>query len=64
EGILLILDEVQTGLGRTGSMWAAQHYGIQPDILVFGKGVGGGFPLAGILAHHDLQRFEPGDDQL
>ncbi|MFI8990906.1 aspartate aminotransferase family protein [Streptomyces antimycoticus] len=64
EGILLILDEVQTGLGRTGSMWAAQHYGIQPDILVFGKGVGGGFPLAGILAHHDLQRFKPGDDQL
>ncbi|CAM5350355.1 Aspartate aminotransferase family protein OS=Streptomyces antimycoticus OX=68175 GN=SANT12839_004150 PE=3 SV=1 [Streptomyces antimycoticus] len=45
-------------------MWAAQHYGMQPDILVFGKGVGGGFPLAGILAHHDLQRFEPGDDQL
>lgn len=64
EGILLILDEVQTGLGRTGSMWAAQHYGIRPDILVFGKGVGGGFPLAGVLAHRDLERFEPGDDQL
>lgn len=63
-GLLLILDEVQSGFGRMGTMWAAEHYGIEPDILVFGKGVGGGFPLAGILAHEDLDGFAPGDDQL
>jgi Aminotransferase class-III/Amino acid permease len=44
--ILLVFDEVQTGFGRTGKMWAAQHYGVTPDILVFGKGVGGGFAIA------------------
>ena len=48
--ILLVLDEVQTGFGRTGRMWAAEYYGVIPDILVFGKGVGGGFPLAGVLS--------------
>jgi 4-aminobutyrate aminotransferase-like enzyme len=63
-GILLILDEVQTGFGRTGRMWAAEHYGIRPDMLVFGKGVGGGFPLAGVLARADEARFAAGDDQL
>lgn len=63
-GILLVLDEVQTGFGRVGTMWAAEHYGIRPDVLVFGKAVGGGFPLAGVLAHRDLRGFEPGDDQL
>ena len=63
-GILLILDEVQTGFGRTGRIWAAEHYGIRPDMLVFGKGVGGGFPLAGVLARADEARFAAGDDQL
>jgi 4-aminobutyrate aminotransferase/4-aminobutyrate aminotransferase/(S)-3-amino-2-methylpropionate transaminase len=63
-GILLILDEVQSGLGRTGRMWAAEHYGVRPDMLVFGKGVGGGFPLAGVLARADEARFAAGDDQL
>jgi 4-aminobutyrate aminotransferase-like enzyme len=63
-GILLIWDEVQTGFGRTGEMFAAQYYGIQPDVLVFGKGVGGGFPLAGILASDRLEGFGVGDDQL
>lgn len=63
-GILLIVDEVQTGLGRTGSIWGSTHYGIRPDVLVFGKAVGGGFPLAGVLARSDLARFSPGDDQL
>jgi 4-aminobutyrate aminotransferase-like enzyme len=61
-GILLIFDEVQTGFGRTGKMWAAEHYGVTPDLLVFGKGVGGGFPLAGVLASAKLQGFQPGDD--
>jgi 4-aminobutyrate aminotransferase-like enzyme len=62
--ILLVFDEVQTGFGRTGKMWAAQHYGVTPDILVFGKGVGGGFPLAGILASTALAGFQAGDDAL
>lgn len=63
-GILLIFDEVQTGFGRTGRMWAAEYYGVTPDILVFGKGVGGGFPLAGVLASTALDGFQPGDDAL
>jgi 4-aminobutyrate aminotransferase-like enzyme len=63
-GILLIVDEVQTGLGRTGRMWGCDYYGIRPDLLVFGKGVGGGFPLAGVLARADEARFRAGDDQL
>lgn len=62
--VLLIVDEVQSGFGRMGTMWACDHYAIKPDILVFGKGVGGGFPLAGILAHERLDGFAPGDDQL
>jgi len=62
--VLLIVDEVQSGFGRMGTMWACDHYGLQPDILVFGKGVGGGFPLAGIIAHERLAGFAPGDDQL
>jgi 4-aminobutyrate aminotransferase-like enzyme len=62
--ILLIWDEVQTGFGRTGAMFAADHYGVTPDIIAFGKGVGGGFPLAGILADDRLAGFAPGDDAL
>ena len=45
-------------------MWAAEHYGVTPDILVFGKGVGGGFPLAGILASTELAGFQAGDEAL
>lgn len=63
-GIMLIVDEVQTGLGRTGRMWASDYYGIEPDVLVFGKGVGGGFPLAGVLAKRQYAKFLAGDDQL
>ena len=62
--ILLVFDEVQTGFGRTGQMWAAEHYGVTPDILVFGKGVGGGFPLAGVLCSTALAGFQPGDEAL
>jgi 4-aminobutyrate aminotransferase-like enzyme len=63
-GILLVFDEVQTGFGRTGRMWAAEHYGVTPDLLVFGKGVGGGFPLAGVLVSSELAGFQPGDEAL
>jgi 4-aminobutyrate aminotransferase-like enzyme len=45
-------------------MWAAEHYGVTPDILVFGKGVGGGFPLAGVLCSTALAGFQPGDEAL
>lgn len=63
-GILLIWDEIQTGFGRLGTMWASDYYGIVPDIMTFGKGIGGGFPLAGILASEELQGFDPGEDAL
>ncbi|RUN76843.1 aspartate aminotransferase family protein [Sphingomonas sp. TF3] len=49
-GLLLVLDEVQCGYGRTGKMWAYEHYGITPDILSSAKGIGGGFPLGACLA--------------
>jgi len=62
--ILLIIDEVQTGFGRTGRMFATDYYDLHPDMLVFGKGVGGGFPLAGVLAGTDQAKFAAGDDQL
>ncbi len=63
-GVLLIWDEIQTGFGRLGTMWAAQYYGVQPDIVIFGKGVGGGFPLAGILADERLAWFDEGEEAL
>ena len=49
-GLLLILDEIQCGYGRTGKMWAYEHYGITPDILTSAKGIGNGFPLGACLA--------------
>ena len=62
--VLLVFDEIQTGYGRTGEMWAADYYGVTPDIIAFGKGAGGGYPLAGIIARDDLTGFAPGDDAL
>lgn len=61
EDILLIFDEVQTGMGRTGSLFCYQHYGIEPDIMTLGKGIGGGYPLAAVLTSERLDIFEPGD---
>jgi acetylornithine/N-succinyldiaminopimelate aminotransferase len=60
-GLLLILDEVQTGIGRTGRMFCYEHADIQPDILTVGKGIGGGVPLAGMLAREEICIFEAGD---
>ena len=48
---LLLVDEVQTGIGRTGTLFAYQQYGILPDVVSFAKGIGGGLPLGGILAN-------------
>jgi 4-aminobutyrate aminotransferase len=54
-GTLLIFDEIGTGLGRTGRMFACEHFGVVPDMLLLGKGLGGGlFPIASLIAHHDL----------
>jgi len=63
-GTLLIWDEIQTAFGRLGTMFAADYYGVTPDIVVFGKAIGGGFPLAGILIREGLDGFDPGDDAL
>lgn len=53
-GALLILDEVQTGFGRTGSVWAFEYYGIMPDILVAGKAIGGGFPVSAVFLRKEV----------
>ncbi len=60
-GILLILDEIQTGMGRTGKMFCFEHTGIRPDIMTLGKGIGAGAPLAALLARVEVCCFEPGD---
>jgi 4-aminobutyrate aminotransferase len=59
-GILLVADEVQSGVGRTGRMWAVEHDGIAPDIMCVGKGLASGMPLAGIVARADVMDWEPG----
>jgi len=59
--LLLILDEVQTGFGRTGKLFGYQHYGIEPDIMTLAKGIAGGFPLSALMAKEFLNIFDPGD---
>jgi predicted acetylornithine/succinylornithine family transaminase len=60
-GILLILDEVQTGMGRTGRLFAYEHYGMTPDIMTLAKGLGGGVPIGAMLATDKIAvAFEPG----
>jgi acetylornithine/N-succinyldiaminopimelate aminotransferase len=60
-GLLLILDEIQTGMGRTGKLFHYEHAGIEPDIMTLGKGIGGGVPLAALLATSHASCFEHGD---
>ncbi len=59
-GILLIFDEVQSGMGRTGRMWACEHFGVVPDILITSKGLASGLPLGVMVARADLMTWGPG----
>jgi acetylornithine aminotransferase len=62
EGMLFCVDEIQTGIGRTGSMFAYQQFGLRPDVILFAKGIGGGLPLGGIIAGDKAADvFKPGD---
>ncbi|OGO31331.1 MAG: acetylornithine aminotransferase [Chloroflexi bacterium RBG_16_56_11] len=61
KGLLLILDEVQTGIGRLGTLFGYQLYGIEPDIMTLAKGLGGGIPIGAVLAKERAAVFAPGD---
>jgi 4-aminobutyrate aminotransferase / (S)-3-amino-2-methylpropionate transaminase / 5-aminovalerate transaminase len=58
-GILYVDDEVQSGVGRTGPVWAVEHYGVEPDLLVSGKSLGGGLPLAGVTGKAEIMNAVP-----
>ncbi|MGH2786684.1 MAG: acetyl ornithine aminotransferase family protein [Actinomycetota bacterium] len=59
-GILLVADEVQSGMGRTGKMWAIEHFEVEPDIILSGKGIASGLPLGAMTARSELMKWEPG----
>jgi 4-aminobutyrate aminotransferase len=59
-GILLIVDEIQSGMGRTGKWWGIQHFGVEPDILTSAKGIASGLPLGAVIARKRLMTWEPG----
>jgi 4-aminobutyrate aminotransferase len=59
-GILLVCDEVQSGMGRSGTMWAIEQEGAQPDVITAGKGIASGLPLGAMIAREDLMRWELG----
>lgn len=61
KGILLILDEVQVGMGRTGTLWGYENLGIEPDIFTSAKGLGGGIPIGAMLCKSFCDVFQPGD---
>lgn len=61
KNILLIFDEIQTGIGRTGKLFCYQHFDVEPDIMTLGKGLGGGVPLAALLAKKQFSCFDTGD---
>ncbi|HZT08961.1 MAG TPA: aspartate aminotransferase family protein [Chloroflexota bacterium] len=59
--LMLIFDEVQTGVGRTGTLWAYEQWGVEPDVMTLAKGLGSGFPIGATLAKERFAVFEPGD---
>lgn len=59
-GILLVADEIQSGMGRTGKLWAVEHWGVEPDIVLAGKGIASGLPLGAMIAREDLMTWTPG----
>ncbi len=59
-GILLVIDEVQSGMGRTGAMWACEHDEVVPDIITAGKGLASGLPLAALIARDEIMQWAPG----
>ncbi|MBX3461001.1 MAG: acetyl ornithine aminotransferase family protein [Planctomycetes bacterium] len=59
-GILLVLDEVQSGMGRTGKFWAHEHFGIEADIITSAKGIASGLPLGAVIAKKDIMTWPPG----
>ena len=61
QGLLMILDEVQTGMGRLGSLFGYQQYGVEPDVMALAKGLGGGVPIGAFMSKDDCMALEPGD---
>jgi 4-aminobutyrate aminotransferase len=59
-GMLLVADEVQSGMGRTGKMWAVEHWGVEPDIICSAKGIASGMPLGAIIARADVMNWPSG----
>jgi 4-aminobutyrate aminotransferase len=59
-GILLVADEVQSGMGRTGKMWASEHFGVEPDVVLAGKGIASGMPLGALIARERLMTWDVG----
>ena len=59
-GILMVVDEIQAGMGRTGKLWAIEHWGVQPDIVTVAKGIASGLPLGAILSRPHLMTWPPG----
>ncbi len=59
-GILLVVDEVQSGMGRTGKMFAVDHFGVEPDIVCCAKGIASGMPLGAIISRADVMDWPPG----
>jgi 4-aminobutyrate aminotransferase len=59
-GMLLVFDEVQSGMGRTGKMWAAEHFNASPDILAVAKGIASGMPLSATIARAEVMSWPPG----